>query len=80
MKTPYLALTAAGIAAYACSAVQRQAVALARRKAIPKPKRVEIQEWEGEGGAIKGALAVPPTPDAAIELTLPVKRYEPFLW
>lgn len=65
MKKSTLVLTFAGIAAFACTAVQRQANEITRRKAISKPKRAEIQEWESDGGAIKGAPAVPPTPNTS---------------
>jgi hypothetical protein len=65
MRTSLLALTATGIAALACLAVQRQTIEIARRKAIPKQKSVEIQEWEGEGGTIKSVPPMPPAPNVA---------------
>jgi hypothetical protein len=63
MRTSLIALTATGIAALARLAVQRQTIEMARRKAIPKQKSIEIQEWEGEGGTIKSVPTLPPAPN-----------------
>jgi hypothetical protein len=65
MRISLLALIAAAIVALAGLAVRRQTIEVARRKAIPKQKPVEIQEWEGEGGTIKGVPPMPPVPHAA---------------
>jgi hypothetical protein len=67
MKTIHYGILAAGLTILAAGAMRNHARDLKRKNAVPKPKPEALQEWEGEGGALRGApqMLVPATAGTA---------------
>jgi hypothetical protein len=59
MKPIIYALTALGLAIVVGRVLQSHTRELKRKNAIAKPKPEALQEWEGEGGALRVPVQTP---------------------
>ena len=57
MKPMHYGIFAAGLMLLAGFAMRNHTLELRRKRAISKAKPEALQEWEGEGGALRAALS-----------------------
>lgn len=64
MKPIHYGILTAGLTILAGSALRNHARELKRKGAISKAKPEALQEWEGEGGALRGQPQTSHTPES----------------